>query len=638
MFPRVISVEERVRASETFPRIRDAEKSAKEYEKAVTRKAKIRAAKLRKKEEERRERLLNGDSEHNKYGAAGTHLPPEDPIIHDPDNYFSSFKLTDDPDLLKFLPYGELSYPKLYHESSMPLTHGPRPQNRAGDRGPAMLRNYMDGLWMSGFLDAANKPKPAHVGITDEIGGHSSSTTNPPSSSANTQSQTSPHDLNPRQTGFGSDLYSKMSTSSTVTDPTALRAAKKTAAKAGNNNLSKILPPLPETTQRPQNGNRRSSASSVESNVSNTDSHTSAISAASGTLNSSNSDADASKFSSSTLRSSSLSNLMSNKRQKNLDRMLAEMMKPYEDNVKSAMKFNSKPSKLPVPTTGAPATAITFESKQLERIFNQQRKENEAATKIQYFYRWSHMIHRIRFVVVAVRMAKRIQKVIRGFLARKFVAQWFIGNTHAAVKIQSHIRKYLSNLHIVPVLMAEQHAATQIQKTIRGRLGRVKFSAYRQIFAASKIQKLWRGLLSRMHSSRQWVETLVVPMQTRVRRYIAIQLVRRRRQELNAAALMIQRQFRSWSACKKMSKSLFDREMAYRMDMVTILTAEEEFAEEKLAKIASRLSRHNYKQEATRLANDMYNKFEEIRKSENLYLDQRMQRDIVSPRAIVQGN
>jgi predicted molibdopterin-dependent oxidoreductase YjgC len=56
---------------------------------------------------------------------------------------------------------------------------------------------------------------------------------------------------------------------------------------------------------------------------------------------------------------------------------------------------------------------------------------------------------------------------------------------------------------------------------------------------------------------------------------------------------------------------------------------QEEFAEEKLAKIASRLSRHNYKEEATRLANDMYNKFEEIRKLENLYLDQKMQREIV---------
>jgi hypothetical protein len=599
MFPRVVPVEERVRASERFPRIRDAEAAMKSHEQVIARKARKQAAKLRRAEEARRERILNPPSQQLQQDSA---YGSEEPPMPDPDaqdNYFTSFTLTQDPDVLKYLPYGELHYPKMYHTS--------------GDN--AGLREYLDGVWMSGFMDASAELESL-ASVRD-----STDTQTFTLSQSQSQSRTQTQTL--ADSNSVVDTIAMSSSIGTVSKQHKHKHAKTNVDSNNNSNTgnnvadninnvgasaanasSRLLPPMPETRTRAsmktatlseeslsEHSQSTKSTSSMASSHASKDSDE--VSVASSTAPSgTGSGSTGSKRSSTTLQSvqsahslpsmhtlqsqqskSISTSKISIKRQLKLDKMLADMMRPYQHSINEA---NTHPNdkKAAAPAVIARKQRTNMENVNLESYFNTQRIENEAAKKIQYFYRWSHMISRIRFVCVCVRMGKRIQRLVRGFLARKFVARWFVGQTVAAIKIQAQVRKFLSNNHIVPILMREQHAISQIQKIIRGHLGRLKFTFRKRTAAAIRMQKFWRGLISRLKSSRAWVGTLVVPLQSLVRKHIANKRVKVRRKELNKAALLIQRQFRSWSANRNMSQSLFEREMKYRMDMVTILTAE----------------------------------------------------------------
>ena len=138
------NVEERVRNSELFPRIRDAEVKAKanskelkaqydEYEAMKMEKMVFDPETERKKrtKKEKEDKKKNHNIKKKKDSSINT--------SHRGDEYFSTIVMNTDPEMKKYVDYSELHYPKLFG-SSMNLPPG-----------------SIDTVWMSGFLDRAQR-------------------------------------------------------------------------------------------------------------------------------------------------------------------------------------------------------------------------------------------------------------------------------------------------------------------------------------------------------------------------------------------------------------------------------------------------------------------------------------------------
>jgi hypothetical protein len=118
---------------------------------------------------------------------------------------------------------------------------------------------------------------------------------------------------------------------------------------------------------------------------------------------------------------------------------------------------------------------------------------------------------------------------------------------------------------------------------------------------------------------------------------IAKRYVNSEKSELNAAALAIQQCYRSWYARRRHGRFLHERELEYRMDTIQVLTSEEEWTVEQLSRMAKRMAKSVLKADVDHAANKMYDSLEEIYALENNFMEQKRQREILSPRAVQQG-
>jgi len=307
---------------------------------------------------------------------------------------------------------------------------------------------------------------------------------------------------------------------------------------------------------------------------------------------------------------------------------LKQMLAPYELTVKEDILREKKIR---------PPEFVSFVSDELETFFDNERKEYNAALRLQKFWRKSKALIPWKYAVLCMKMAVRIQKIARGMITRVWVARWFNRRNTVVTMLQSKTRMMLSNKHIRPRLVGEQEAAKLIQRFVRGRTGRKKWKLAQYDIAALHIQALWRGVVARSRADRKWLDRVVVPIQTRGRRMVAMKNVKILRKEADAAALVIQKKFRSFCAIKRMTQALAVRDMRYRVDQILVLAAEEEDAQERLEKMTLRLLKRNFKDEAVEASKTLFSRYEEIRKWENDYIEYSRQREILSPRALMQG-
>ena len=142
MLSRALTLDERVRASGLFPRIRDAEAEMVKNEMEFQRK--------REQERKKREKMRKLDLKAlaTKGDASTSPVKPEN-------HYFTGFVLNKDPSCSKYLPYDEIFFPKLF--------------NKATQRSPP---ETLQSLWMLGFEDhiyRSNQPKPEHANAFKEM-------------------------------------------------------------------------------------------------------------------------------------------------------------------------------------------------------------------------------------------------------------------------------------------------------------------------------------------------------------------------------------------------------------------------------------------------------------------------------------
>jgi hypothetical protein len=139
MLQRALTLDERVRKSELFPRIRDAERAMEENE--------ANFQKRRLEQRKRRERQHKLDLK--------ALAIQEKPAIVQETNYFTGFVLNKDPSCSKYMPFDEVFFPKLFNETTK-KTH---PES-------------INSLWMLGFEDHTQRelaPKPQFVQAAAEM-------------------------------------------------------------------------------------------------------------------------------------------------------------------------------------------------------------------------------------------------------------------------------------------------------------------------------------------------------------------------------------------------------------------------------------------------------------------------------------
>lgn len=183
----------------------------------------------------------------------------------------------------------------------------------------------------------------------------------------------------------------------------------------------------------------------------------------------------------------------------------------------------------------------------------------------------------------------------------------------------------------------ERDATITIQKIVRGRLARVLCKTIRYNIAVTHIQSLWRGITGRARSDRMWLDRTVTVIQKTARKFLCILHVNSRRKEFNSAVHKIQGCYRIWAACRMIGQRLLDRETQYREDTLALLTADEEFGEDRLMKQADRMMRKGMMDKLHDMSKEQLSLFQTIQMQENLLTETRRQLSALTPRAIQQG-
>jgi len=127
--PRTLTVRERIRNSELFPRIRDAEIEMKENEKEFLRS--VAEKKWRKEKRREYKEKHKFDTPVKKKG-----------VTSSPKQYFTGFVLDRDPKAKAYMPYDTVYFPKLFDEDCAKVP----PES-------------IDKMWMFGFQDLAIQEK-----------------------------------------------------------------------------------------------------------------------------------------------------------------------------------------------------------------------------------------------------------------------------------------------------------------------------------------------------------------------------------------------------------------------------------------------------------------------------------------------
>ena len=278
-----------------------------------------------------------------------------------------------------------------------------------------------------------------------------------------------------------------------------------------------------------------------------------------------------------------------------------------------------------------------FHVPELDAIFYVQAKEDQAAKVIQRFFRRSRVILPWRRAVQMVKRVISIQKVIRGFVTRKWVATWIRRKIRYVTNWQAFIRRYLNNKHLRPILAWESECVISIQRIVRGKLGRIRHRKVLLNMCAARIQILWRGVVARAQVDRLWLNKQVIPIQTAVRRLIAKRRCSGIRRELDTAALSIQARYRVWKAVTSSGDRLYNREMQNREDTITELRLEEEYCSELLLKLSNRLERIDLRHKVKHAAEEFEHASATIHQLEKDTVETRRQKEILSPRSIQQG-
>lgn len=281
--------------------------------------------------------------------------------------------------------------------------------------------------------------------------------------------------------------------------------------------------------------------------------------------------------------------------------------------------------------------ATTNKNTLIDFFFELQRREHDAATLIKRAWKRTRILLPWRHAVRMMQAVVTIQKHMRGCLARKFVARWYLTRIKTIIELESRVRRHLCNKYLRPHLAFEQKMAITMQRYIRGYYGRKRHRFYLSTLAVIRIQALWRGVCARTKADKIWINRQVIVIQNAMRRKLAVNTYRHATNKLYGAATKIQKQFRLFSSVRTVSDKLHKREMKYRNDILKALAMEEDHCVEKMHYIMNRCVKQQIREKAVNHQKLVLQKEDEIYKKEMSLIELTNQKETLSPRAIEQG-
>jgi hypothetical protein len=614
--PRIHTVDERISKSERFPRIRDAAASVKAKQDALKRRIEERDF-LR--EEARLERLKRGAGDEEE-------LPSDDPTVKKEPlvkedeiehGFFTAHVLNEDPEMSKFVPYDSLVYPKPYEVIDLPP-------------------DFIDKMWIAGFMDRANRDGPAKMKAEQRA-----------------MAKARKNKFKVKDTGSLStgDDMSELQPVKLASDDTGEEEAKK--QEEARMRTEKLMKEMIKNAMR-KAGKQVEDSDDEEESVASRSVHSlgSAISglesvpsvASKVPLTEEQKEArDA--FAAGVKAQADKEAAVESKR---------AAKQAYRDSIPKKYhvylkQIESKPNNLRKMVEKAKMSdddalkkqqeeqAVSFLSYDLDFVFDRERQEHEAAKRIQKTWRKIGRLKPWKKIIEHMLAARTIQRVAKGMITRKWLAKWYKVRNETIVAVQATLRRMFSNNHTKPILAAEQRAVVELQRICRGKFGRLKAARKKYWVACVHIQACWRGAVARARADKLWLNRVVIPIQTLVRRFLAKMNTGGERGELDKAALSIQQCFRGFVASRKVVKMLNLRENEYRMDNIAQLSAEEEWVQERIEKMIRRLLRKDFQGEAASKLKRMLDAMQDVYNLENDVIEMNRQREILSPRAIVQG-
>lgn len=448
---------------------------------------------------------------------------------------FTSFTLNRDPENSKYLSYNEVIYPKLFNRPtswrSMAPTRGTLVNGKGGKRDSHLdAAAEMDSMWMVGFIeDARRHQKDTLLKELKYFIRLPDSTVLP----------------NSRST---------LDTISLMKTPTSFNSlATSASGRRDNVSAGQLLPGMSirvEDVDHSENGT--AGAGSSEGGK------------------------------------SALTPL-ENLRLRELERRLSQASLGISDREErrgaGIHAYTAANHKLRKILSGArpPALGPSLKSEGLEAVLHRNREELLAAIRIQRPFKLYFRRKKFGGMIRQLRGVARVQALVRGVVARKYVTEWHSRRSSMVCMWQAFIRRALSNNRRQRYLVVENRAATRLQAVARGGAGRNKARHTRANLAALRIQCLWRGSVDRARADRMWLDTLVTRVQGLVRVMSAKRKVERKRRIYSDASRTIQCCFRGTLARGKMARMIWERSIHQRMTFIRSLASEEDKERESMA-------------------------------------------------------
>ncbi len=283
-------------------------------------------------------------------------------------------------------------------------------------------------------------------------------------------------------------------------------------------------------------------------------------------------------------------------------------------------------------------TQNVLRSRALEDLFELERDRLQAVLRIQEYYRTYRARQYWKLIVAKSRAVTKIQRVVRGMLARTLVRVWLLRRSWLVIVAQACIRGYLTRLHARAQLRLEQQAATRAQAWVCGYLARVRADFRRSWRAAVKIQQHWRGCVARVRCDRMWLDKEVAKMQKVVRGFLGRKRHAEAWAEVTEAAEVLQRNTRGMFGRWRRNELLWERETARRKEFLQLLRAEDEYYCELREKHVAEMNQVLELDKAIAFADKQWRAMQDnVNEKEFDFLAMEHERAIVDRRAIEQG-
>jgi hypothetical protein len=604
--PRIESVDDRIRASEKFPRIRDAELMNLKMKKELKQKIADRDF---QRELARKEREKYGNKT-----PPGT--PKEKKLMIEEDyiekDFFSYHVMNEDPEMSKYLDYDGLVFPKPYEVVKLPP-------------------EFIDKLWVSGFMDRANRDGVKKM----------------------KEEQKKMAKI--RQRKFDKPIkeedeeYIPLRLASDPVDDSEERAAADRAKKA-QQKLADLMKGAEAAKEKKQQKGLLDDSDDEDDEQGSIGGDISVLSSNPSVATekvelSEEQKAIRDKQEADEIERKKRREMEEKRKQDEKERIAAipKVFRPYLNQIYEKSRNLEKEAAAASLTAAEAATkmereqSISFLSQDLDFVFDRERQEHVAAARIQKSWKKIGRLRPWKDIVKFMLAARTIQRIAKGMITRKWVARWYNTRNLTIGCVQAVYRGYVVRKYLKPKLANELVCIIKIQKIIRGKFGRLKSLRVKYRIASSHIQALWRGVTARAKSDRVWLNKVVVPIQTMVRAKLARGGLDNTRAEWAAAALRIQKRFRCYVSRQKVGNMLRRRENEYRMDNISMLTSDGEHIQEKIEKMIRRLLRRDFQGKAADTLAKMLNGMRDIYDQENNMVEMTRQMEILSPRAITQG-